>query len=198
MLIKNWEINVIIKDLPQVPRVWQNLFKHKHHSCYIAANWMCWLYNSWQENDITKMLDMEQRMVDKRWIPRAPLSWEAWAKKICEVTPEWEYIFFKHFSAEFFNFLNEGYMITVPMHSTQWWMDDWKAWKIITWWHGKIRWWHLCTMKKIWDRYAQGNTQFNEPNPIRWMEKLRVQRPFYLEENEMVYNRCTLIRPKKN
>ncbi len=175
--------------------VYQNRFKHKHHSCYIAGN-LAWYFNNVEKRSCTYSMQMEieDRLVVKFGIPKAPLSNEAGARRISEVM--WcTYITFPHFSDQFFKYLNEWFVISVPMHSTENFINEWRAWKILTGWGGNIRGGHVLDMfKHQWEYYAL-NSQFDEINPVRKMQSLRPNAPFYLMENEVVQNHCAVILP---
>lgn len=181
--------------LPNRFGVRQNTFKHKHHSCRIAGNYAWWLNNVYKQKNTPELQnDFEDKLVKLYGIPRWPISNEAWARKSAEVL--WcRYELFDHFSVDFFNYLNAWYMITVPIHATQWFIDEWKAWKILTWWSGKVRGGHVFEMFKENGILYASNTQFDEENPVRKMEKLRLRKPFYLTKNEVSNNQCAILLP---
>ena len=176
--------------------VWQNQFKHKHHSCYIAGNYAGWLNNvhKWP-NSLALQRESEEKIVQKHGIPKAPINNETGAKRIS--TSLWcTYKLFPRYSAEFFHFLNAGYMISVPIMTSDGLNADWKAGKIITGWHGRGRGWHVIDMFKHEGEYYLLDSRYNEPNPVRKMKHFRLDSPFALtKDQDWQPQMCSVILP---
>lgn len=185
MKLQNERINPPVNTgRPKRFGVRQNTFIHKHNSCYIAGSYVGWLNNVYKKPNTPELQkDVEGKLVWLFWIPKAPINTETGAKRVSKAVG-CNYELFPLFWERFFHWLNAGYMISIPIMTSDGLNADWKAGKTITGWHGRGRGWHVIEMFKHEWEYYLCDTRWDEPNPVRKMAKLRLNDPFYYTKDQ--------------
>lgn len=197
MFIKEGKLNSPVNTWRPVRYgVWQNNYRHKHNSCYIAGSY-AWRLNNVHKwpNSLALQYEIEDKLVLLFWIPKAPINTETGAKRVSKAVG-CNYELFPFFWVRFFHWLNVGYVISVPIRTSEGFNEDWKTGKIITGGHGRGRGWHVIDMFKHEWAYYLLDSRHNEPNPVRKMSKLRLDSPFYyMKDQDDQDNRCAVLFP---